>query len=110
VGIASVVIQDISFSASNYPLTNSFILDCGSPVYIYNNLNRFDSSTFQKNDRINSVLTGDSYSYVKDYSEVQINVRILAGEQLFHLKDVVYISGFHTNVISYRKLRQVEYY
>jgi hypothetical protein len=73
-------------------------------------LNRFDPSTFQKNDRVDPVLTGDSCSYVEGYGEVQVNVRILAGEQLFHLKDVAYIPGFHTNVMSHRKLRQAGYY
>ena len=42
VGTASFATQDSSFSASSYPLVNSFILDCGSPIYICNNINRFD--------------------------------------------------------------------
>ena len=47
VGSASVrttsfVTQDTSFSIFSYPLTNSFILDCGSLVHICNDVNRFD--------------------------------------------------------------------
>jgi hypothetical protein len=39
---ASFTTQDTSFSISSYPLANSFILDCGSPVHICNDVNRFD--------------------------------------------------------------------
>ena len=46
VGIASFATQDTSFSTSSYPLSNSFILDCGFPVYICNDLNRFDPSIY----------------------------------------------------------------
>ena len=46
VGIVLFATQNGSFSASSYPLVNSFILDCGSPVYICNNLDRFDQTTF----------------------------------------------------------------
>ena len=38
-----------------------------------------------------------------------MNVNTPAGEQLFQLKNVAYIPGFHTNVISHRKLRQAGY-
>ena len=100
---------DTSFSTSSYLLANSFILDCGSPIHIYNNLHRFDQTTFQKPDRVDPILTGDSCSYVEGYGEVQVNVNTPAGEQLFQLKNVAYIPGFHTNVISHRKLRQAGY-
>jgi hypothetical protein len=109
VGTASFATQDGSFSASNYPLVNSFILDCGSPIHICNDFSRFDQNTFQKPDRVDPVLTGDSCSYVEGYGEVQVNVNTPAGRQLFQLKNVAYIPGFHTNVISHRKLRQAGY-
>src|SRR5438045_1589890 len=51
--IVSYATQERSFSASSYPLANSFILDYGSPVHICNNLDRFDKTTFQKLDRVN---------------------------------------------------------
>ena len=38
--------QKGSFSVFSYSLINSFILDCSSPVYICNDLDRFDSAIF----------------------------------------------------------------
>ena len=110
VGTASAT-QEGSFSASSsYPLTNSFILDCGSPVHICNDFDRFNPATFKKLDRVDPVLTGDSCSYVEGYGSVNVNVNTPAGKQLFQLRNVAYILGFHTNVISHRKLRQAGYY
>jgi hypothetical protein len=108
VGIASFATQG-SFSASSYPLANSFILDCGSPLHICNDLNRFDQTTFQRSDRADPVLTGDSCSYVEGYGEVQVTINTPAGKQLFQLRNVAYIPGFHTNVVSHKKLRQAGY-
>jgi len=105
VGIASPATQEGSFSASSYPLANSFILDCGSPVHICNDLDRFDPATFQKLNCVDPVLTGDSCSYVEAYSSVNVNVNTPAGKQLFELRNVAYIPGFHTNVMSHRRLR-----
>jgi len=106
IGSASVA----SFSASSYPLANSFILDCGLPLHICNDLDRFDPSTYQKLERADSVLTGDSCSYVEGYGEVQININTPIGRQLFQLKNVAHIPGFHTNVVSHKKLRQAGYH
>ena len=108
-GTASFATQDSSFSASSYPLVNSFILDCGSPIYICNNIDRFDQTTFQKLDRVDLVLTRDSGSYVEGYGSVNININTPAGKQLFYLRNVAHIPGFHTNVVSHRKLRQAGY-
>jgi len=110
VGTASSATQEGPFSASSYPLINSFILDCGSPVHICNDLDRFDQATFQKLDRVDPVLTGDSCSYVEGYGSVDVNVNTPAGKQLFQLRNVAYIPGFHTNVMSHRKLRQAGYH
>jgi len=110
VGTASFATQDTSFSKSSYSLANSFILDCGSPIHICNDLNRFDQETYQKQDRVEPVLTGDSCSYVEGYGSVNININTPIGQQLFQLRNVAYIPGFHTNVVSHRKLRQAGYH
>jgi hypothetical protein len=107
---ASFATRDGSFSASSYPLINSFILDCGSPLHICNDFDRFDPSTYQKLDRVDPVLTGDSCSYVEGYGDVNVNVNTPTGRQLFQLKSVAYIPGFHTNIVSHRKLRQAGYH
>ena len=110
IGTASFATQDTSFSASSYSLANSFILDCGSPIHICNDLNRFDQITYQKLDRVDPVLTGDSCSYVEGYGSVNVNINTPAGQQLFQLRNVAYIPGFHTNIMSHRKLRQAGYH
>jgi hypothetical protein len=46
---------------------------------------------------------------MEGYSEVHVNVNTPVGNYFFQLKNVAYIPGFHTNVISHRKLRQAEY-
>jgi hypothetical protein len=107
---ASFVTKDGSFSAFNYSLVNSYILDCGSSLYICNDLDRFDPFTYQKLERADSVLTDDSCSYVEGYGEVQINVNTPTDRQLFQLKNVTHIPGFHTNVVSHKKLRQAGYH
>ena len=106
----SFATQNASFSALSYPLANSFILDCGSPIHICNDANRFDQSTFQKLDQVDPVLTGDSCSYMEGYGNVQVNINTPNGQHLFLLKKVAFIPGFHTNVISHRKLRQAGYH
>jgi hypothetical protein len=88
----------------SYPLADSFILDCGSPIYICNNLNRFDPFTYQKNDRIDSILTGDNCFYVKSYGSVKIDITTSTGKKLFKLKNVAYISDFYINIIFHKKL------
>jgi hypothetical protein len=100
--------HNASFSASSYPLINSFILDCGSPVHICNDINRFDQLT--KLDRVDPVLTGDSCFYMEGYGNVQVNINTPNGQHLFLLKQVAFIPGFYTNVISHRKLRQAGYH
>ena len=82
----------------------------GSPIYICNNLDRFNSSTYKKNDRINPIFTEDSCSYIKGYGNIKINVTTLTGEGLFKLKNIVYIPGFYTNIMSHRRLRQAGYH
>src|SRR2546423_4606873 len=108
--MASFATQDTSFSTSSYPLANSVILDCGSPIHIYNDLNRFNPSTYKKNDRVNPIFTGDSCSYVKGYSSIKVNVTTPTGEGLFELKNMVYIFSFYTNIMSHKRLRQIGYY
>src|SRR5436853_1039418 len=103
-----VIIRSVSitsFSISSYPLANSFILDCSSPLHICNDLDRFDPSTYQKLDRADPILTGDSCSYVEGYGEVHIKINTSTGQQLFQLKNVAYILGFYTNIVFYKKLR-----
>jgi len=47
---------------------------------------------------------------VEGYGSVKVNVITPTGKELFELKNVAYIPGFHINVISYKKLRQARYH
>jgi hypothetical protein len=47
---------------------------------------------------------------MEGYGNVQINIITPTGQYLFLLKQVAFIPGFHTNVISYRRLRQAGYH
>ena len=47
---------------------------------------------------------------MEGYGEVQININTPTGRQLFELKNVAHIPGFHTNVVSHKKLRQAGYH
>jgi hypothetical protein len=115
IGLASIkitlfTIQNGSFLDSffltfNYSLADSFILNYSSPIYIYNNLNRFDPSIYQRNNRVDLIFTGDNYFYVEAYNSVKINITTPTGKELFKLKNVAYIPDFYINIIFYKKLR-----
>jgi hypothetical protein len=47
---------------------------------------------------------------VEGYGSVNVNVTTPTGKELFKLKNVAYIPGFHTNVMSHRRLRQAGYH
>jgi hypothetical protein len=99
----------VSFASTPYTLKDSFILDSGSPSHICNSKDRFEPNSFQQLDIPEPVLTGDDVSYITGYGEVLIRVCTPTGEALFLLKEVAYISGFHTNVVAHKRLRKAEY-
>ena len=76
IGSASVA---TSFSASSYPLANSFILDCSSLLHIYNDLSHFNQTMFQKLNWANHILTSNSYFYIEGYGEVHIKINTPTG-------------------------------
>jgi len=109
--IGSAVAQPprVSFASTPYALKDSFILDSGSPSHICNSKHRFESNSFQELDVPEPVLTGDDVSYVTGYGDVIIRICTPTGEALFMLKEVAYISGFHTNVVAHKRLRKAGY-
>ncbi|MFL5692379.1 MAG: reverse transcriptase domain-containing protein [Ktedonobacteraceae bacterium] len=108
-GSAFVYPPRTSFASTPYTLRDSFILDSGSPSHICNSKDRFESNSFQELDVPEPVLTGDSMSHITGYGEVLIRIRTPTGESLFLLKEVAYISGFHTNVVAHKRLRKAGY-
>lgn len=97
----------VSFASTPYALKYSFILDSESPSHICNEKDRLQS--FQSIDVPEPILTGDDVSYITGYGEVLIQVHTPTGEALFLLKEVAYISGFHTNVVAHKRLRKAGY-
>ncbi|RMZ76754.1 hypothetical protein DV736_g6702, partial [Chaetothyriales sp. CBS 134916] len=95
-----------SFSNTIYPLRDSFILDSGSPAHICNDRERFQDF---RPTAPEPVLSGDNITYITGYGQILIRVATAEGQRLFQLNDVAYISGFHTNVVSHKRLRQAGY-
>jgi hypothetical protein len=108
-GSAFVHPPRVSFASTPYILKDSFILDSGSPSHICNSKDRFESNSFQQLDIPEPVLTGDDVSYITGYGDVLIRISTPTGEALFQLKEVAYISGFHTNVVAHKRLRKAGY-
>jgi Reverse transcriptase (RNA-dependent DNA polymerase) len=99
----------VSFASTPYALKDSFILDSGSPSHICNSKDRFESNSFKQLNVPEPVLTGDDMSYITGYGDVVIRICTPTGEALFLLKEVAYISGFHTNVVAHKRLRKAGY-
>jgi len=99
----------VSFACTPYVLSESFILDSGSPHHICNSKDRFDPKSFHQIDTPEPVLTGDDVSYITAYGNVLMRIRTPNGPALFLLKDVAYIPGFHTNVVAHKRLRNAGY-
>jgi hypothetical protein len=109
IGSAFVHPPRVSFASTPYTLKDSFILDSGSPSHICNSKDRFESNSFQQLDVPEPVLTGDDMCYITGYGDVLIRISTPTGEALFQLKEVAYISGFHTNVVAHKRLRKAGY-
>ena len=78
-----------------YVLHNNFILNFGATVYICNNLARFtDLYPVTK-----FVLAEDNIIPIKIYSIVIINYIILNRPTRVPLINIIYILGYHTNLI-----------
>ena len=47
---------------------------------------------------------------MEGYGSIKVNVNTPNGQELFELKNMAYIPNFYINIMSYRRLRQAEYY
>ena len=79
---------------------NSFILNSSATDNIKNNLVRFTDLYLV----IEFVLVGDNIIPIKIYGTVIINCIILSGPTRVPHIDVIYVSGYYTNLILLRKV------
>ena len=97
------------FANGAYPLVDSFILDSGSPIHICNSTDRFEPDTLTLLDAPEMLLTGDNVSHITGYGKVLIRVSTPTGPGLFQLLEVAYVPGFHTNIVSHKRLKRAGY-
>ena len=97
------------FANAAYPLSDSFILDSGSPIHICNTPDRFEAGTLILLDSPETLLTGDNVSHIKGYGKVLIRPSTPTGPGLFQLLEVAYVPGFHTNIVSHKRLKRAGY-
>jgi hypothetical protein len=97
------------FANAAYPLVNSFILDSGSPIHICNSTDRFEPDTLRLLDVPEALLTGDDVSHITGYGKVLIRPSTPTGPGLFQLLEVAYVPGFHTNIVSHKRLKRAGY-
>ena len=83
-----------------YVLHNSFILDFGAIVYICNNLTRFiDLCPVTE-----FILARDNIIPIKIYGIIIITYIIFNRPTRVPLINIIYIPGYHTNLISLQKV------
>jgi hypothetical protein len=85
----------------SYSLRDSFVLDSSATIYIYN-----DSTRFINLKPSNQLLfAGTNIVDIQGFGDVNIIISTLNGKKCyFLLKDIIYVQGFHVNIILFRKL------
>lgn len=106
--VSSIGCGPVCFAtASDYSLRDSIILDVSSPFHITNNrsrLSNFRECTPQR------ILVGDTETYITGYGSMNVNATTPKGPEVLLLREVAYIEGFHTSLVSHRKIRASGYY
>ncbi|RYC78724.1 hypothetical protein BFJ63_vAg18401 [Fusarium oxysporum f. sp. narcissi] len=95
-------------STTHYPLVNSAILDSGSTIHIFNNIDRF--SRFRHAEPGDFVLAGEGRVPVQGYGNVVIRAHGPRGSKFLRLNDVVFCENFPCNLVSLRQLRKRGYW
>ncbi|KAH7462214.1 hypothetical protein FOMA001_g18721 [Fusarium oxysporum f. sp. matthiolae] len=95
-------------STTHYPLVNSAILDSGSTIHIFNNIDRF--SKFRHAEPGDFVLAGEGRVPVQGYGNVVIRAHGPRGSKFLRLNDVAFCENFPCNLVSLRQLRKRGYW
>lgn len=80
-----------------------FLLDSGSNIHICRDRSLFQSLEVATQE---SVAHGDTISRIEGFGEVIVPVCTTKGPNSLLLKDVAYVPGFHTNLISLSRLQR----
>jgi hypothetical protein len=104
--ITILIVFAISDQLANvsYLLRDSFVLDSGATIYIYN-----DSTRFINLKPSNQLLfAGTNIADIQGFGDINIIISTLNGKKrYFLLKNVTYIQGFYINIILFRKLFKI---
>ena len=84
-------------ATSNYYLQNSFILDLGVNIYVYNNPKRFQETQLALEEFL---YTRNSIISIKGFRSIIISVQTLRGPQQIILIKVALMPLFYINIIS----------
>jgi hypothetical protein len=90
------------FIIARYPLKNLSILDCGSTLYIFNEIARFIN--YQPIIHGDFVWAGDHKVAILGYGEVDIEIQGLRGKEVFCLVKVAYCKDFAYNLVLLQQL------
>lgn len=108
-GEANVSLYESSFQANIHPLKLSTILDSGTTIHVFNDLSRF--LNFRKAPRYHYLTAGNREVPILGYGDVDVEVtRPNKGKGIIRLKNVAFCTDFATNLVSFRLLREKDYY
>jgi hypothetical protein len=94
-----------ALSINNYPLKHLALLDSGSSIHVFNEIERF--MNFRR-ATVGDFLWADTYRVpVLGYGEVDIEIYGLGRKlQIFRLYNIAYCKDFVANLISFQQLRK----
>ena len=89
---------------SVYSLNKSFLLDSGSTHHIINDRSRF--LTYEPADQLDTLIAGDHEVQIHGYGTGIAYAHGSAGKAEMYLQNAIYIPSFHTNLISFRRMKK----
>ncbi|CEL02103.1 hypothetical protein ASPCAL03275 [Aspergillus calidoustus] len=102
---AMAVIPTSFSTESSYELQNCFILDSGASVHVCNDRSRFQD--FMEEDQ-RTLRAGDTIMRIEGRGNVRITPNSKKGISIL-LRDVAFVPGFHTNILSARRMKRAGY-
>ncbi|EED13614.1 hypothetical protein TSTA_098710, partial [Talaromyces stipitatus ATCC 10500] len=94
-----------ALSINEYPLKHSALLDSGSSIHVFNEIERFVN--FRKATAGDFLWAGTHQVPVLGYGEVDIEIHGLGGRlQILRLYNVAYCKDFVANLVSFQQLRK----
>jgi hypothetical protein len=91
-----------SSSSSDYDLRNSFILNSGASVHVYNARNRFYNFIPASEDDI--LYAGNTVIPINGFGSVNVTIQTPTGPKLIELQQTALVTSFHTSVVSLKRI------